>query len=908
MIIGTYQLICAFLKQKELIMKKTVHIVPHSHWDREWYFTTSRSKIYLMNNLKKVLSLLKEDNGYDTYTLDGQTSLLDDYLAWCPEDREVIKELVQEGKLIVGPWYTQTDQMVISGESIVRNMLYGMNISKGFGDYMNVAYVPDSFGQSAAMPQIYKEFGIDDTLFWRGVSDDDVKQSEFKWRGEDGTIVNAYQIQAGYYIGGDIPEDDKHLKEYLHNEPYKKIWARSSTNQVVFPNGFDQAPARENLVELVERMKTFYEGEFEFKISTYFDYIKSIKEQNPELEEIAGELLNGKLMRIHKSIFSSRSDLKKLNTQVQNYLVNVLEPLLTFSRTLGFEYPVEVVKEIWKLMFENAAHDSIGSCVSDTTNEDVYLRYKKARDLAENLAELKMREIVMRINTNRDITATVFNLSGRKKSGVFETTFYVPQHHFSIKDAEGKRYEYTITSSEDQTDYILSQGNVLDSTKDSYKPTKVYKVNIAIKLENLPSFGYKNFYLDLNENTHQDQIVAQTNSIENKFYKISLNKDNTVDIFDKISGELYRNQAVLQENGDDGDSFNYSPPREDLFILSNEFVPKVTTNISALISTISLSYTFKVPKNLEERAQGLRTVTLPVRLEITLKDSSSVIEFNFEVDNRFVDSHRMCVLFNSEIASKFSKADHQFGVIQRPVVTKEMALWEKEPEKWNEVPIAIETCQSFVTLENRERGVAVIPKGVREYEIVGDEFDTICLTLFRTYGYMGRENLLYRPGRASGETVVATPDAQCHKVMNYEFAAIYYQGDMNAYNLALVVSDYLKDVQIYQYADYLNTRLRFTQFDVEKVLDVESELFSINSDGVLSVVKKAEERSGYILRIYNGQHKQNISPEITFNKQPSLVELVDLKEDTKERLIEVNEKVLLTNLGHNKFVTLYVEF
>lgn len=77
-------------------MKKTVHVVPHSHWDREWYFTTSRSKIYLMNNLKRVISLLQEDNGYNRYTLDGQVSLLDDYLAWCPEDKEVIRELVQE--------------------------------------------------------------------------------------------------------------------------------------------------------------------------------------------------------------------------------------------------------------------------------------------------------------------------------------------------------------------------------------------------------------------------------------------------------------------------------------------------------------------------------------------------------------------------------------------------------------------------------------------------------------------------------------------------------------------------------------------------------------------------------------------------------------------------------------------
>src|SRR5574340_1222855 len=113
-----------------------------------------------------------------------------------------------------------------------------------------------------------------------------------------------------------------------------------------------------------------------------------------QLEQVSGELLNGKMMRIHKSIFSSRPDLKKLNTEVQNYLINKLEPILSMSTSLGFDYPTEVVKEIWKLMFENAAHDSIGSCVSDTTNEDIYLRYKKAKDLAENLVELKLRELV----------------------------------------------------------------------------------------------------------------------------------------------------------------------------------------------------------------------------------------------------------------------------------------------------------------------------------------------------------------------------------------------------------------------------------------------------------------------------------------------------------------------------------
>lgn len=76
---------------------KKVHVVPHSHWDREWYFTTSRSKIYLMHDLKRVLELLEEKEGYDSFILDGQASLLDDYLKWRPQDKARIKKLVKQG-------------------------------------------------------------------------------------------------------------------------------------------------------------------------------------------------------------------------------------------------------------------------------------------------------------------------------------------------------------------------------------------------------------------------------------------------------------------------------------------------------------------------------------------------------------------------------------------------------------------------------------------------------------------------------------------------------------------------------------------------------------------------------------------------------------------------------------------
>ena len=150
---------------------KKVHVIPHTHWDREWYFNTSRSTIYLLKHIKEVLNVLENDQEFNTYILDAQTSLVEDYLEYYPEDKERLQKLVENKRLFIGPWYTQTDQLVISQESIVRNLLYGINTAKEFGHSFNVGYVPDAFGQGGNMPQIYNSFGVNSAVFWRGIAD-----------------------------------------------------------------------------------------------------------------------------------------------------------------------------------------------------------------------------------------------------------------------------------------------------------------------------------------------------------------------------------------------------------------------------------------------------------------------------------------------------------------------------------------------------------------------------------------------------------------------------------------------------------------------------------------------------------------------------------------------------------------
>lgn len=903
-------------------MKRKIHVIPHSHWDREWYFTTSRSKVYLMKDLGDVLNTLENDPEFKYFMVDAQGSLLDDYIKWRPQDKERISKLVNDGRLVIGPWYTQTDQLVISGESIVRNMYYGMKRCESFGKYMNVGYVPDSFGQSGNMPQIYRQFGIEDTLFWRGVSDDMVRHTDYNWRGDDGSVVFTTQIPFGYYIGGNIPEEPEENEEFWQKECLEKAGGRSATRHIYFPNGFDQAPVRTNLPQLVKE-RNEKDPENEYVISCIEDYIKDVKSENPELEEVQGELVIAKHMRIHKSIFSSRSDLKVMNTQIQNYVTNVMEPLLTISYNLGNEYPHEAVAEIWKLLFENAAHDSIGSCISDTANEDVYVRYKQARDIAVNLVELHSRLIATNVKNDADMTFTAINTLPQKRKDTVIVKTYVPGGKFAIIDEKGNDVDYTIIKSRDLTDYVLSQTIMLDPSRKFYVPDQVLEVTMAIKANDVPALGYVQYSIDTQKDSHKE--TADKKVLENKYYTIEVEENGSLTIVDKANNVTYKNQGILVENGDDGDSFNYSPPRKDMEVFSNESKCTVKISGSDIYDQAEIHFDMVVPADLDERAEGKVSVTMLVDMTVALRKDSKVIDFNVKVDNKGL-SHRLCVLFDSQIVSAFNYADQQFGLIKRPnyyekemklymesmnnktekkAGIQELANWANDQSTWQEPPISIEPTQSYVSLTDGKTGIAVIPQGVREYEVLDDS--KIRLTLFRTYGFMGKENLIYRPGRASGERIIETPAAQLLKEMEFNFGFTSYAGDINDSDIDTLAKQYNTNLEVYTYAEFLNGRLIFSQREIEGQNAKIHSLFETEGNLVVSAVKKAEEDDGYIIRLYNGKDHKDLDDKIKFNFDIKEAYYTNLKEEKTEEIKVENNTISVKELSHCKFVTIWVK-
>lgn len=907
------------------IMKKKIHVIPHTHWDREWYFTTSRSSVYLLNNLRDVIETLERDDRFHYFMLDAQGSLLDDYSKWMPQDIERIKKLVKAHRLIIGPWYTQSDQMVISGESIVRNLYYGIKTCEEYGGYMNVAYVPDSFGQAGNMPQIYQEFGIADTLFWRGVSNDMVKHTDYMWRGDDGSEVFATQIPFGYYIGGNIPEDQEESKQFWEEVCLRKA-GTGATNQIYFPQGFDQCPIRHNLPDLIEQ-RNQADKENEYVISCMEDYIRDVKAQNPTLEVVSGELLNAKHMRIHRSIFSSRSDLKQLNTQVQNYVTNTMEPILALSSYLGNPYPKEAVKDVWKLLFENAAHDSVGSCISDSANEDVYLRYKKANDIAENLVELHERYIATASTLPPDacMRFTIFQTMAKKRSDIITKQLYMPEGEFVIKDEEGRIVPFVILEKEDMSDYVRTQTIRLNPSKPQYDPEKINRVKIAIDAQHLPSLGYTSYYLYPTAN--KNEILSSANVLENEIYHIEVADNGLLTIKDKRNDYVYQNQCEYLENGDDGDSFNYSPPRADMVISSKDTLVSSEFSGCDFYKCLTLHHEMHVPANLEQRAKGCCDAIMSIKTVIELKKDDPILYISASVDNQVL-SHRLCVVFDADMNTQYNYADEQFGVIRRENEhSEDLRLyeeclknakhekvvgplnWVNTEDTWQEPSIAIEPTQSFVSLASDERGIALFPGGVREYEIIGEKKNKICLTLFRTYGFMGKENLLYRPGRASGEKIIATPNAQLLKTLELSFGFMSFPTCFNNAEVAQQARTYATPCDMYAYAEFLNGRLIFAQEERLKAYPKELEFMELKHQHLaLSAFKQCEDKSGFIIRLYNPFYDRVVSEELQFFQPIKKAYICNLLEEEKEEVLKHDDhSIYLDSIGHCKFITLYVE-
>lgn len=845
-----------------------VHITPHMHWEREWYFTTEASRILLVNNMEEILTRLEQDTEYKYYVLDGQTAVLEDYFAVKPENRPRVKALVAAGKLIIGPWYTQTDTTLVSGESIVRNLMYGIRDCLAFGEPMKIGYLPDSFGMSSQLPHIYNGFGITRTMFWRGCSErHGTDKTEFLWQSQDGSEVTAQVLPLGYAIGKYLPEDEAGLRKRL--DTYFEVLEKASvTKEILLPNGHDQMPLQQNIFAVMDKLREIY-PQRQFVMSRFEEVFDHIDAHRDELATLKGEFIDGKYMRVHRTIGSTRMDIKIAHARIENKIVNVLEPLATLAWTLGFEYHHGLLEKMWKEILKNHAHDSIGCCCSDKVHREVMSRFELAEDMADNLTCFYMRKIVDNMPQSEEDKLVMFNLTPWPREEVINTTIRLRASQFRLLDDRGNEIPYCLRSAREIDPGLIDRQIVHYG---NYDPFMEFDIQLN---QILPSMGYRTLYIE--PHVAGKLLAAEKSSealLENAFWEITLNDDGTLRLLDKASGLIYDRALEIEESSDDGDEYDYSPSREEWRLTSAQGEHEVEVIHEAWQSRAVIRHRMAVPADLAERSARQQTGTLEAELTVTLSHNSRRIDVEARLGNH-ADDHRVRVLIPTPFTADTVLADTQFGSLTRPVQDEAMANWQEEG--WKEAPLPVWNLLNYAVLQERRNGMALFTEGLREFEVTGERQKTFALTLLRGVGVLGKEDLLLRPGRPSG-IKMPVPDSQMRGQLTCRFSLFSFNGTPVSAGVAQQTKSWLTPVHCYNKIPWDAMKLNRASFTTP----CSYSLLTLAPNGcVLSALKKAEDRDEMILRLYNPSGTRSCDVALSVNREVQACCETDMNEVRK---------------------------
>ncbi|MCM0650982.1 hypothetical protein NBE98_21725 [Clostridium swellfunianum] len=810
-------------------MQRDIKIIMHTHWDREWYFTKDETQVLLRNHLQEVIEYLEENKDI-IYILDGQSVMLDDFLEFAPKWELRLKRVIENKQLRIGPWYTQTDLLIVHGESIIRNLYYGMTTAMKYGEPMKVGYAPDTFGHSSQMPQIYKQFGIDGTFFWRGFSELKADKSDFIWEGVDGSRIYGINLATGYQGAKYLESSFEDLK--VRMEKLMKVLDNySATEARLIMNGHDQMPIQKDIPLIIEYLKKMY-PEDKISVSDFEKYVDELRKA--ELEIVTGELTHSKHSRIHRTINSTRMDIKLLNTELEYKLYNILEPLAALATNINLDYPHEIFAKCYKILFGTHAHDSIGGCNSDSVNKDIKQRLLNVKEIVDTQIELYMRLISMANKEREEKTITIYNfLPYVRENGFAEVEMITRTNSFEILDENNNKVEHVLLEQE-----TVDAGLIDRQVAARLLDIKVYKSKVKVRIDKIDGLSIR--YLNYREIEGQQELkTSKVESIENEFYELKV-QSNQIVLKNKITGAFVENVISIENSGDAGDSYDYSPPHKDVLINHEQAVIKNMTSMKyKQLEQLSYEINYIVPKDLNERAESKVTAEVSFEVKLTLQQGDPKVYLQINHTNKVKDS-RYRLVFNTDIASQVVEVDSHLSTVKKPVyLHEELAVWEKE--KWAEKPVSIETFQSYVALEDESRAAVIYAEGLKEYEVVDKN---IYITMFRSFSHLGKRELINRPGRPSG-IEIETPDNQLqNQKFTFNFA---FNFNKPLLNKAFEAKEFLTPLKGYQLKEFNRFNINAPKLSAQIKTNLNLDLKGC----VVSALKLTEETNDLFIRIFN---------------------------------------------------------
>jgi len=777
---------------------RRVAIVPHTHWDREWYEPFQSFRLRLVDVLDQLLPLLEADPSYARFLLDGQVAAVDDYLEVRPEAEGRIRDLAAAGRLTVGPWYTLMDEFLVSPETIVRDLQMGVRRSAAFGGAMKVGYLPDMFGHVAQMPQILRLAGFEHAVVWRGVPSA-ITTTGFVWEAPDGSSVRAEYLPFGYGNGSLLPDDAKALVRRVHD--HLEQIGPFLLGDLLLMNGSDHLPPQAGLGRVVAEANAV-QSELRFEITSLPEYLSGTSREG--LPHLRGELRSGARANMLMGVTSNRVDIKRAAARAERSLERRAEPYCALFLDPR-SWPGPQLDLAWKEIVRNAAHDSICACSVDDVDDEVLRRFGAARAIAEGLAARALSALGASMASPGHV---VVNPSARERSGVVELvvadgaggpgagadgagtddrggTVQVVAERAGLPgtltlDAQTVRtilgaidgtridedaWVQDVTIEEDDTgiDVTVSVGPderpglpIARAKEDlmarlGARPTAPVRIKldqppikrIVARTRPVPGFGWRTFEPATLAHPVRVEEGAGGPRLDNGVSTVAVDAGTGTFSLGDLAG-----LGRLVDGGDLGDSYNYSPPEPDLLIDVPESVSVEILERGPVRARVAITARYRWPDHVDgssRRRVGTQTVDVTTTLELCADDPAVRVLTRFVNPSR---DHRVRVHLPLPEPASRSEAESAFGTVERGLEA------EGRPD---ERGLPTFPARRFV----RAGGLTVVVDGVTEYELV-DLLDegaaararTLALTVLRSTGMLSRLGMSYRPFPAGPLTPV----------------------------------------------------------------------------------------------------------------------------------------------------------
>ncbi|MBC1763682.1 alpha-mannosidase [Listeria seeligeri] len=880
---------------------KKVHVVAHSHWDHEWYFTMEDSNILLVRNMDYLLNLLETKESFSSYSFDGQMSVIERYLDIRPENKARVEKLIQNRKLFVGPWYTQTDSLLVKTEAVIRNLLYGYKMGEAFGHSMRIGYSPDIFGQHAYLPAIYKSFNMTHSIFQRGVYNEQVKNDvNFRWLSPDKASIPTNNIFFGYGPGKFLSSEKEYVETRLVPILDRIAAMNEHTDVILLPAGGDQVLARENFPEIIEELNTMDLG-YTFVLSDYESFMDEAW-QTDFPNEISGELIACQKSRIHNTCRSERYDIKRLNYLVENKIVNILEPLAIIAQKSGLEYPQPWLDLIWKKLFDSHAHNGIGASNSDDANHDIVVRLTSALRMTDDLINLLKKQIAHAVSKKRNDAniALLFNTNPRKTEKVVKLVVFTNEKSFQLT-ANDEKLNFSIINQEE-----LDGGRKVIVTAAGEKEVEIpsyYRTELLLSKQTLPALGY--LTIEIKPAIEKSDLlhIVSDQTIENEHVAIHF-QNSKISLLNKKTNIEIPDFIRFENVADAGDSFDFSPlPNDEKIYIENSELLSVEKN--QLFSKMSVRHTATIPSNIEERIAKNRTKNFEIITEMELIYGEEFARIRHIINNQ-VSDHRIRALVKTPITNPtYSYADQGYSLLKRSVTSSYLNNWREEG--FVEAPVPIFPLENIVAVSEQEKTLALLVGGIKEYEIL-PETSEVALTLFRSNGLLGKDDLMWRPGRASGinNKVVYTPDGQMLEKMIFEYAIYVQEEAINAQQLFEKSNQFEGHEETYHLQSLNTFEERIERFEIDfpvSKLPEQTSVFEIDNPTIfMSTCKNAWDKNGVIIRLFNPTNQaETLHFKTTLGASSWLVSLAEEKlEEIKNNSLSIPQKGFVTVLLEDK--------